>query len=112
MYTVYKKIRRSQVTAVLSSIGFVLAIGTVMFHTLEDWTWIQSFYFTVVTTTTVGYGDLHPTTDVSRLATSVFVLFGVGILVSAVGYTGTYFIRKNEERLLKNEEKIFTNKDK
>ena len=55
----------------------LIAIGTVGFRIIEDWTWVQSFYFTVSTLTTVGYGDLVPTSDGSRLAASIFMLFGI-----------------------------------
>jgi hypothetical protein len=40
----------------------VVILGTVVFHLLEKWSWIDSFYFTVITLATVGYGDLTPTT--------------------------------------------------
>ena len=96
---------RAQAIAAISSIFIVLGIGTALFHRLEDWTWAQSFYFTVVTTTTVGYGDLYPTTDESRLIASFFILFGVGVLVTAIGYAGSYFIKRSEARIIKRHEK-------
>merc|ERR1719272_822716 len=42
-------------------------------------TWIDSLYFTMVTLTTVGYGDFHPAANdtVSELFTCLFVLFGI-----------------------------------
>lgn len=48
-------------------------------------TWIDSLYFTMVTLTTVGYGDFHPKDGdiVSELFTCVFVL--VGILFVSIG---------------------------
>ena len=50
-------------------------------------TWIDSLYFTMVTLTTVGYGDFHPKDgDVaSELFTCVFVL--VGILFVSIGFS-------------------------
>ena len=84
--------------AALSSIVIVLGSGTVIFHRLEDWTWLQSFYFTVVTTTTVGYGDLVPTNDTSRLVASIFILFGVGVLITAVGFVGGFFMSRREDK--------------
>ena len=83
----------------LSSIALVLASGTVIFHRLEDWSWVQSFYFTVVTTTTVGYGDLYPTTDQSRLVTSIFMLIGVTVLVTSIGYIGAHFASRREKKI-------------
>lgn len=86
----------------LTAIFFFISFGTIVFHELEDWTWIQSFYFTIVTLTTVGYGDLTPTSDDTRLFTAIFILFGVTIVVSAIGFVGNGYISrrttKKEER--------------
>ena len=44
----------------------VLATGTVVYHFVEDWSWVDSFYFSSVALTTVGFGDLTPTTGTVR----------------------------------------------
>lgn len=61
--------------------GLVLG-GTVFYWIAEDWTPIESLYFSVVTLTTVGYGDLSPTTDLVRAVTVVYILVGVGVLLA------------------------------
>jgi voltage-gated potassium channel Kch len=61
----------------------VLAIvvgGTAFYHFYEGWTWIDSAYFTVVALTTVGFGDLSPSTELSRAVTIGFLFFGVTLL--------------------------------
>lgn len=91
-----------QAAIATTSVALLIAAGTLAFHALEDWTWIQSFYFTVVTLTTVGFGDLHPTTDGSRLFTAIFILAGVAITVSALGVIGATYLRKRETRLTRS----------
>ncbi len=59
----------------------VLFTGTVVYHFLEGWGWIDSLYFSTVTLATVGYGDFHPTTSAGKLFTILFILIGVGIFV-------------------------------
>ena len=59
-----------------------MAAGTVTFHYIEGWSWVDSFYFSSVAGTTVGFGDLAPTTDTSKLVSVVYIFFGVGILGS------------------------------
>ena len=59
---------------------FILVIGTIFYHEMEDWGWIDSIYFCVTTLTTVGYGDLAPKTDAGRIFTIIYLLTGIGIL--------------------------------
>ena len=70
----------------------LLSIGTVTYQHLEKWSWVDSLYFTTTTLTTIGLGDLHPTTDVSKLFTVVFVLVGVSfVLFSLTLMADAYF---------------------
>lgn len=68
----------TQILAVV--VVVVLGIGTVVYRSLEDWGWIDSLYFSIVTLTTVGYGDLAPSTDASKLFTVVYLAIGVSLL--------------------------------
>lgn len=88
----------SGIFSILSLIGF----GTWSFRILEDWTWAQSFYFSVATLTTVGYGDIHPTTGESRVFTALFILVGVGIVIAALTSIGSKFLATQEHQLSDN----------
>jgi voltage-gated potassium channel len=87
--------------AAAGALIIVLVLGTISYHSLEDWTWIQALYFTTATIATVGYGDLAPTNDVSRLFTVFFILIGVSITVSAVAYVGNKFLSRREKRIMR-----------
>jgi voltage-gated potassium channel len=47
--------------------------------------------------TTVGYGDLHPTTDSTRLFTIVYILLGVGVLVALLASVAQAYIKQKSE---------------
>ncbi len=47
-------------------------------------TYVQALYYTVITATTVGYGDFVPITDQARLFAVSLILLGVGTFLSAV----------------------------
>lgn len=91
-------------TVSASALTSLLAIGTIVFHRLENWTWIESFYFTVATLATVGYGDLHPTSDGSRLFAAFFILFGVSIGITSITYIGSRYLARREEILIQRRE--------
>lgn len=63
-------------------VGFLIVLGTVIFHWLEGWSWVDSFYFSVISLTTVGYGDFAPTTTLAKLIAVFYVLNGVGVILS------------------------------
>lgn len=49
---------------------FALGLGIIIFTQFEEMSKIDAAYFTVITGTTVGYGDMGPKTDYGRLATA------------------------------------------
>lgn len=58
----------------------LLAVGTTAYQLLEDWGWVDSLYFCVVAVTTVGFGDLSPTSDGAKIFTVFYILSGVTII--------------------------------
>ena len=64
----------------------IVGTGTIFYWLVEKWSLLDSLYFTVVTLVTVGYGDLHPTTDLSKIFTMVFVVSGVGFILGFLNF--------------------------
>jgi len=59
-----------------------LAVGAITFAIVEDFKFNEALYFTVVTFTTVGYGDMSPQTSPGRL---FFIIYILGAL-TVIGY--------------------------
>ena len=62
--------------------GALILTGTIFYWHFEDWTIIEALYFSVVTLTTVGFGDFTPTTPGTQIFTIVYILTGFGVLVA------------------------------
>ena len=64
--------------------ALTLAIGTGFYVRAEGWSVVDALYFSVVTLTTIGFGDLVPTSAGAKLFTVVYSLVGVGLIASFV----------------------------
>ncbi len=76
---------RKKLKIAFLSLFVIFAIGTVGYHFLEGWNFIDSLYATVTTLSTVGYGDFVPASPEGRIFTMVIVIFGVGTMLYTVG---------------------------
>ena len=79
-----------------------IASGTIVYHFAEHWSWLNSYYFSVVTLSTVGYGDLVPTTPFAKLFTTFYIFLGVGILTTFISATmkrrGAKMLEKHDKK--------------
>ena len=62
------------------SVLLVLLVGTLVYSVIEDWSLVDSFYFSSVALTVVGFGDLTPSTDLSKIFTVFYIFSGVAIV--------------------------------
>jgi voltage-gated potassium channel len=77
--------------------GALLLTGTIFFWRTEDWTIIQALYFSVVTLTTVGYGDLHPTSAGTQIFTIIYILTGLGVFVALLASVAEKYIEQKSD---------------
>jgi voltage-gated potassium channel Kch len=54
---------------------------------VEHFKWIDSYYFSVITLATVGYGDFVPHTNFGKIFTTFYIFIGVGIITTFISYT-------------------------
>jgi voltage-gated potassium channel len=83
----------------LATAAGVLTFGTIFYHFTEHWSWVDAYYFSVVSLTTVGYGDLTPHTTSGKIFTTIYLMFGIGILTTFI----TYSIRRRGEKYIDRE---------
>ncbi len=87
-----------------------LGIGTIVFHVVEKWSWLNAYYFSVVSLTTVGYGDFTPQTRFGKLFDTFYIMIGIGIvttfLTHAARRRGEKFKDKRQAKETKEKDKI------
>ncbi|MBL8034705.1 MAG: ion transporter [Leptospiraceae bacterium] len=69
----------------------ILFISAALMHTLEPERFAQmtdALWWSIVTLTTVGYGDIVPETVVGRFVAAVLMIFGIGIIALPTGVLG------------------------
>lgn len=76
---------RNRLRLALILIGGVVFLGAAGFHFIEGWDWFDGLYMTLITLTTVGYGETHPLSEVGRVFNAFLIVTAVmvgGFLVA------------------------------
>ncbi len=76
----------------------MLTLGTVVYHHVEKFPWVDAYYFSVVTLATVGYGDFTPHTTFGKIFTTFYIFVGVGIITTFITYTMRRRAARHEDR--------------
>jgi hypothetical protein len=62
-------------------IALLLVVNTIFFHYAEHWRWVDSFYFSGITMLTIGYGDLTPTHDWTKIVVVFDAMISIGLFL-------------------------------
>jgi voltage-gated potassium channel Kch len=62
----------------------LVVTGTILFSWIEGWSILDSLYFSIVTLTTVGYGDFSPTTTAGKLVAIIYMIFGLSMIAASI----------------------------
>lgn len=80
----------------------IIFFGCLLMLAIEEWNFGDSFYWAIVTITTVGYGDIVPTTDKGKLFTIFYCLVGVAVVARVMNDLITYpLVKKAKQSELK-----------
>jgi len=82
----------TRVLSVLPVFIAIIAIGTLGYWFLEDWSWVESLYQAVITISTVGFGEVRPLSTGTRIFTIVLIFLGVGAFTFTFGVFVDYLI--------------------
>ena len=77
----------------------LLSMGTLGFMLFENMSLTNAIYFSIVTMATVGYGDIHPKTEIGKILTIIIIIGGVGTFLSVVASITDVFVNRREETI-------------
>ncbi len=64
---------------------FLVAGGTVGYMIIEEWPILDSVYMTMITLSTIGYGEVNPVSQPGRIITLILIVLGVGFFLYVIG---------------------------
>ena len=78
----------------------LITIGSVGFYLIggDEWSFIDSMYMTILTLSTVGFGEVHPLSEIGKLWAILLIIFGVSGFAYIVYELGSELIQLNTYR--------------
>ena len=83
----------------------VISFGTIGYSIIERWNLFDSLYMTIITLTTVGYGEVHTLSKAGKFFTIILILSGVGSMLYALG-SGAKTLIEGELREILGRKKV------
>jgi len=101
------QLQSNKLYRIIFSLLTFLIIGTVGYHFIEKWNWIDSMYMATVVLSTVGFGGgISEVSEMGRLFTIVLIIFGVGTVAYAITIMAEYIFENSLFRSRKMERSI------
>ena len=73
----------------------LLGVGVLGYRYISDYSWINAFYMTVITVTTVGFAEVSPLDNESKIFTIFLILASLVIVGYAISIITEYILSKN-----------------
>jgi voltage-gated potassium channel len=89
------KLFRSKIYTAIILLVFVLCIGVLGYRFVSDYSWIDAVYMTVITITTVGFGEVNPLDTEAKVFTIFLILSSVVIVGYAISIITEYILSRN-----------------
>jgi len=85
---------------------FLILLGAIVIGSIEGWTFVESIYFSVVSLTTVGYGDYYPDKSASRWFCILWLPFSVFFVSLYLGSIASFYIKLSDINIKRIERKL------
>ncbi len=79
-----------------------LTIGIMAYGYLEGYTIPEAFYMSVITISTVGFGEVRPLSTEGRIFTGIYIIFNLGIFTYFVSVVGSFIFEGEIKKIYQN----------
>ena len=93
---------RTKIYTAIILLGVLVFTGVAGYVFISDYSWIDAFYMTVITMTTVGFGEVVPLDDESKIFTIFLILASIIIVGYALSVITEYILSKSNIEDLKH----------
>ncbi len=94
-------------SAALTKLRYVTALiiiifitGTFGFHIIEDWSFLDAFFMTLITITTIGYREIRPLSDTGKIFDIFIIILGVGSATYGFASIARFIVEGEVQRIL------------
>ncbi|WP_350291160.1 NAD-binding protein [uncultured Croceitalea sp.] len=95
------KLFKSRIAWALILMTSILFLGVFGYHYFYGFTWVNAFYMTVITVTTVGFSEVRPLDADAKIFTVFLIVSSVFIFGFAISVITEYILSRNSLQLLK-----------
>ncbi len=95
----WQGLKDDEFRALLFLVVVLLLGGTLFYHRVEGWNLLDSAFFSLITLTTVGYGDLVPTTPLSKVFTMIYLITGMSVLIGFLNQIAKKVVEQEREHV-------------
>lgn len=103
----FRAFKRQDFLSLFATLCLILLSGTMFYHGVEKWSWLDSFYFAFVSLIPTSVStELSPATDFGKIFTMIYLMVGVGLMFMILITIGRSLVKvEDEEDFLRKERK-------
>lgn len=89
-----------QITIAILMIIIVIFCGTISYMVVEKWNFLDAFYMTIITITTVGFGEVRPLSNPGRWLTIIISIIGFAVVMINAAIIVALFMESKLEKFI------------
>lgn len=93
---------RSKIYVAITLVLVTVLVGVLGYKMIAGYEWVDALYMTVITVTTVGFGEVNPLTPEAKIFTVILILCSVVIVGYAISVITEYIISRNAYDTIKH----------